>query len=118
MRIRFLGAAQAVTGSMHVFENDAGSVLVDCGLFQGRREESRQKNLNLPREAISASAMILTHAHIDHAGNIPTLVKRGFKGTVWTTPATRDLAAYMLRDSAKIQEGDARYLNEKFGDDP
>ena len=118
MQIRFLGAAQAVTGSMHRLETDAGSILVDCGLFQGRRDESRQKNSHLPREAIEADALILTHAHIDHSGSIPTLCKRGFSGTIWATPATRDLCAYMLRDSARIQEQDARYLNEKFGADP
>jgi metallo-beta-lactamase family protein len=118
MQIRFLGAAQTVTGSMHRLETDSGSILIDCGLFQGRREESRQKNAHLPREAIEADALILTHAHIDHSGSIPTLCKRGFAGTIWATPATRDLCAYMLRDSARIQEQDARYLNEKFGKDP
>ncbi len=117
MHIRFLGAAQSVTGSMHLLETDAGTILIDCGLFQGRREESRQKNTHLPAEAVAADALILTHAHIDHSGSIPTLVKRGFSGSVWATPATRDLCAYMLRDSARIQEGDARYLNEKFGRD-
>ena len=103
---------------MHRLDTDAGSILIDCGLFQGRREESRYKNTHLPREAIDADAMILTHAHIDHSGSIPTLVKHGFAGSIWATPATRDLCAYMLRDSAKIQEQDARYLNEKFRDDP
>jgi metallo-beta-lactamase family protein len=118
MQIRFLGAAQTVTGSMHRLDTDAGSILVDCGFFQGRRDESRQKNTNLPPEARSADALILTHAHIDHSGSIPTLVKRGWKGSIWATPATRDLCAYMLRDSAHIQEQDARYLNEKFAADP
>jgi metallo-beta-lactamase family protein len=118
MRIRFLGAANEVTGSMHLLETEAGSILVDCGLYQGRRDESRQRNRNLPVEATKADAVLLTHAHIDHAGSIPTLVKRGFGGTIYATPATRDLCGYMLRDSARIQEGDASYLNKKFAADP
>ena len=75
MRVRFLGAAQAVTGSMHLLETKEGSILIDCGMFQGRRDESRQKNRNLPGQAVKADVMILTHAHIDHSGNIPTLIK-------------------------------------------
>src|SRR5688572_25430896 len=118
MRIKFLGAARQVTGSMHLVEAAGGTILIDCGMFQGRRDESREKNRNLPREAVAADVMILTHAHIDHSGNIPTLVKRGFRGSIYATPATRDLCAYMLRDSARIQEGDASYLNKKFADDP
>src|SRR5215813_9177093 len=118
MRIKFLGAAQTVTGSMHLLDTAGGRVLVDCGMVQGRREESRAKNSNLPPEALSADALILTHAHIDHSGSIPTLVKNGFRGSIYTTSATRDLCAYMLRDSARIQEGDAEYLNRKFGDEP
>jgi metallo-beta-lactamase family protein len=118
MNLRFLGAAQQVTGSMHVVETAAGSILIDCGMFQGRREESRERNRKLPREAVGADAMLLSHAHIDHSGSIPTLVKRGFRGSIYATPATRDLCAYMLRDSARIQKGDADYLNRKFADDP
>jgi len=118
MRIKFLGAAQQVTGSMHLLETDRGSLLIDCGMFQGRRDESRKRNRELPPEAVRADALILSHAHIDHSGSIPTLVKAGFAGSVYATPATRDLCAYMLRDSARIQEGDAAYLNKKFGEDP
>jgi metallo-beta-lactamase family protein len=118
LTVRCLGAAQEVTGSMHLLETPAGKILIDCGFFQGRREESRQRNEALPKEAVAADAVILTHAHIDHSGSLPTLVKRGYKGNIWTTPATRDLAAYMLRDSARIQMGDAQYLNRKFADDP
>jgi metallo-beta-lactamase family protein len=118
MRIRFLGAAQEVTGSLLLLETDGGSLLVDCGLYQGRRQESRQRNRELPPEAVAADAAILTHAHIDHSGSIPTLVKRGFAGTLYATPATRDLCAYMLRDSAFIQQSDADYLNRKNADDP
>jgi metallo-beta-lactamase family protein len=118
MRIKFLGAAQTVTGSMHLLETTRGTLLIDCGLFQGRREESRRRNRDLPPEAVRADALILSHAHIDHSGSIPTLVKAGFTGAIYATPATRDLCAYMLRDSARIQEGDAAYLNKKFGADP
>jgi metallo-beta-lactamase family protein len=116
--LRFLGAAQEVTGSMHLLETAEGGVLIDCGMHQGRREESRERNRVLPKEAIAARAMILTHAHIDHSGSLPTLVRSGFKGTIWATPATRDLAAYMLRDSARIQEADAAYLNRAHGEEP
>src|SRR5437773_11896074 len=107
MRIKFLGAAQTVTGSMHLIETKNGSLLVDCGLFQGRREESRQRNSKLPAEVAQADVMLLTHAHIDHSGSAPTAVKHGFAGSIFATPATRDLAAYMLRDAARIQDYDA-----------
>ncbi len=117
MNLRFLGAAREVTGSMHLLDTGRGTLLFDCGLHQGRREESRKQNRDLPPEAIAADALVLTHAHIDHSGNIPHLVKRGFQGAVYATPATRDLCAHMLRDSARIQEGDAAYLNKKFGDE-
>jgi metallo-beta-lactamase family protein len=118
MRVKFLGAAQTVTGSMHLLDTGRGKILIDCGLFQGRREESRRRNRELPSEATGADALILTHAHIDHSGSIPTLVKKGFRGSIYATPATRDLCAYMLRDAARIQEYDARWLNRKFADDP
>lgn len=118
MRLTFLGAAQEVTGSMFVLEVDAGTLLIDCGMVQGRRAESRQRNRELPAATIAADAAILTHAHIDHSGNLPTLVKAGFGGPIYATLATYDLCAYMLRDSARIQEGDAKYLNRKFADDP
>jgi metallo-beta-lactamase family protein len=103
---------------MHLIETPAGKILIDCGMYQGRRAEARERNENLPREACNADAVILTHAHIDHSGSLPTLVKRGFKGRIWATPATRDLCAFMLRDSARIQVGDAAYLNKKNADDP
>jgi metallo-beta-lactamase family protein len=118
MQLTFLGAAQEVTGSMFLLEVAAGSILLDCGFFQGRRQESHRRNRALPREAIRADLAILTHAHIDHSGSFPTLVKSGFRGSIYATPATRDLCACMLRDSARIQEADASYLNAKFADDP
>ena len=118
MRLTFLGAAQEVTGSLLLVEVSSGTLVVDCGMFQGRREESRQRNRELPPEAIRADAAILTHSHIDHSGNLPTLVKSGFEGSIYATPATVDLCAYMLRDAAWIQVNDAAYLNRKFADDP
>ena len=118
MRLTFLGAAQEVTGSMFLLELAAGTIFIDCGLFQGRRAESRQRNARLPAAAVAADAVILSHAHIDHSGNLPSLVKAGYRGAIHTTLATHDLCHYMLRDSARIQEGDAAYLNKKFADDP
>ncbi|HEY6559883.1 MAG TPA: MBL fold metallo-hydrolase [Polyangiaceae bacterium] len=118
MRLKFLGAAREVTGSMHLLELERGSVLIDCGFFQGRREEARRRNRTLPREAIGADVVILTHAHIDHSASLPTLVKSGFSGSIYATAATRDLCAYMLSDSARIQQADANYLNRKYADDP
>lgn len=117
MRLRFLGAAEEVTGSLLLVEVQAGALVVDCGMFQGRREESRQRNGKLPPEAIAADAAILTHSHIDHSGNLPTLVKSGFAGSIYATLATTNLCKYMLRDSARIQASDAAYLNRKFARD-
>ena len=116
--VRFLGAAQEVTGSMHLVETSAGKLLIDCGMYQGRRDESRARNKRLPPEAVAADAVILTHAHIDHSGSLPTLVKSGFRGRIYGTPATRDLCMYMLRDAARIQVSDAEYLNRNHADDP
>jgi metallo-beta-lactamase family protein len=116
--VRFLGAAQEVTGSMHLVQTSAGTLLIDCGMYQGRRDESRARNKRLPPEAVAADAVILTHAHIDHSGSLPTLVKAGFKGRIYGTPATRDLCMYMLRDAARIQVSDAEYLNRNHADDP
>ncbi len=113
MRLTFHGAARAVTGSMHLVETDHQRILLDCGLMQGHRAEATQRNANPPFDPSTLDAAILSHAHIDHSGNLPTLVKRGFAGDVHCTPATRDLATLMLRDSARIQEQDAQYLNQK-----
>jgi metallo-beta-lactamase family protein len=118
MNIRFLGAAQTVTGSMHLLETSSGALLVDCGMYQGRRAEANQRNRNVPKVALDATAMLLTHAHIDHSGNIPTLVRNGFRGPVFATPPTVDLAHALLLDSAHIQESDAEFLNRKFARDP
>jgi metallo-beta-lactamase family protein len=116
MRILFAGAARTVTGSQHLLEFDGGRLLLDCGLYQGRRQESNDRNRNLPFDPRGVDAMVLSHAHIDHAGNIPTLVKHGFRGSIVCTPATRDLCSVMLRDAARIQEADAEFINRKYAD--
>jgi metallo-beta-lactamase family protein len=113
MKLQFLGAARTVTGSMHLLTANGSRILLDCGLFQGSRAESFQRNRNLPFDASTIDSMVLSHAHIDHSGNIPTLVKNGFHGNIYATPATRDLCSAMLRDSGHIQEEDARYVNKK-----
>ena len=117
-RLTFLGAAGTVTGSMHLLDVREKSFLVDCGLFQGRRSEANHRNRNVPRAAIEAEDVLLTHAHIDHSGNLPNLVKRGFKGSIHCTSATADLCAAMLRDAARIQVHDAKWWNRKHRDDP
>src|SRR5215469_6133566 len=114
MRVTFWGAAGAVTGSMHLLEVAGRRVLLDCGLSQGRRKEAEQKNRNLPFPGSSVDAVILSHAHIDHSGNLPTLVKNGFSGPIYTTPATIDLCKWMLLDTAHIQEKDAEFLNKRL----
>lgn len=113
MKLQFLGAARTVTGSMHLLEVNGSRILLDCGLYQGPRQESFDRNRSLPFEAGTVDAMILSHAHIDHSGNIPVLVRSGFTGDIFTTAASRDLCAAMLRDSAHIQEEDAEYVNKK-----
>jgi metallo-beta-lactamase family protein len=113
MRIAFHGAAGEVTGSMHLVETGGKRVLLDCGLFQGRREDSRRKNENWPVEADEVDAVVLSHAHIDHAGRLPLLVKRGYRGPIYCTGATRDLSSIMLPDSGHIQESDAHFLRKR-----
>ncbi len=111
MHVQFWGAARTVTGSMHLVRVGSHSVLLDCGLYQGRRKEAFQRNRELPFAGHAIDAVILSHAHIDHSGNLPSLVRRGFDGPIYSTAATRDLANYMLLDSAKIQESDVAYVN-------
>ena len=110
MHVTFSGAAREVTGSHHLLTVGDHTIALDCGLFQGHRINAREKNLRLPFPPERLSGAILSHAHIDHAGRLPFLVKQGFTGSVWTTPATRDLSAIMLADSAHIQEKDAEFL--------
>ncbi len=112
MRITFHGAAQEVTGSMYLIEINGQRVLLECGLFQGQRAETYERNLHFPFDPRALDALIVSHAHIDHIGNIPNLVKQGFAGNIWCTSATRGLAAYMLLDSGHIQESDAAYVNK------
>ena len=113
MKLTVFGAARTVTGSMMLVEHEGKKLLLECGTFQGKREESYYTNLNFPFNPAEIDAMILSHAHIDHSGNIPNLVKQGFKGKIYATNATVDLADIMLRDSGHIQEYDIRYLNKK-----
>ena len=112
MKIEFVGAAQTVTGSKHLLHTDGAKILLDCGMFQGRRKESIEINQNLGVNPREIDAVILSHAHIDHSGALPLLVKKGYDGPIFTTPATRDLCAVMLEDAAMIQAQDARYINK------
>ena len=121
MEVEFHGAARTVTGSQHLLMVNGRKILLDCGLYQGPRRESYERNQHLPFNAAEVDVMVLSHAHIDHSGNIPNLVKSGFKGDIVCTYATRDLCAIMLRDSAKIQQYDIEYVNKKrrkAGDPP
>jgi metallo-beta-lactamase family protein len=113
LTITFWGAARSVTGSMHRVDVCGQTLLLDCGLFQGRRSESFRRNREFPFRPKDIDAVLLSHAHIDHCGNLPNLVRQGFSGPIYCTPATRALAAVMLGDAAKIQEEDAAYLNRK-----
>ena len=111
--IHFLGAAGTVTGSKFLLEHEGKRVLVDCGLFQGRKELRERNWAPLPVAAGSLDAVVLTHAHIDHIGGLPRLVRHGYQGPVFSTFATRDLAAFLLPDSAHLQEEEARYANRR-----
>ncbi len=113
MQVRFYGAAREVTGSMHLVETDSDKILLDAGMFQGRREESDRKNRQLPFDPAIITNVVLSHAHIDHSGRIPLLSARGFAGHIFSTRATAHACEYMLPDSAGIQESDASYLNYK-----
>ncbi|MDP1714273.1 MAG: MBL fold metallo-hydrolase [Anaerolineales bacterium] len=113
MRINFHGAAQTVTGSQHLLEINGSKLLLDCGLFQGRRADTYERNLNFRYDPKTVDAVILSHAHIDHAGNLPNLAKQGFEGLIYATRATADLASLMIRDSGHIQESDAEFVNKK-----
>ncbi len=118
MIIQFLGAARAVTGSMHLITTEAGNrILLDCGLYQGRRQQAYEINRKLPFDVRDLDAVILSHAHIDHSGNLPSLVKgdrdQRFRGSIFCTHATRDLCSIMLPDSAHIQESDVEFLRKK-----
>lgn len=111
--IQFLGAARHVTGSKHLLTVGRSRVLLDCGLVQGPRRMAEEQNRNLPVDGRRLDALILSHAHIDHCGALPRLVKDGFRGPIWCTEATRDLLRLMLMDSAHIQAQDARFLRKR-----
>ena len=113
MKVTFFGACREVTGSSHLLTTKYNKILLDCGMFQGKRKESREKNLRFPFNPGEVSNVLLSHAHIDHSGRLPMLTAKGFSGRIITTRPTRDACGYMLRDSAHIQESDAEYLNYK-----
>ena len=113
MKVHFMGGVDTVTGSRHLVESNGARVLCDCGLFQGHRKEAREINSRFPFDPASLTAAVVSHAHIDHCGNLPTLVRGGFRGPIHATSATTDLCGIMLRDAAHIQEQDAAYLNQK-----
>ncbi|MFA5864377.1 MAG: MBL fold metallo-hydrolase [Phycisphaerae bacterium] len=112
-RLLFHGACGEVTGSMHIIEHEGHYFALDCGLFQGRRSEANTKNKTFPVDPAKIEAVILSHAHIDHCGRLPRLIKDGFAGTIFTTPASHDLAAILLADAAHIQTEDAEFFNRK-----
>jgi metallo-beta-lactamase family protein len=113
VRLTFWGAAQTVTGSLHLVETGGKRVLLDCGLFQGRRAEANRLNREFPVAPASVDAVLLSHAHIDHSGLLPKLWRDGFRGRIYSTHATRDLCAAMLADSAHIQEKDSEWVNRR-----
>lgn len=120
MRIHFNGAAQTVTGSQYLLEINGSRLLMECGLFQGHRDETYERNRTFRFDPRRIEAVLISHAHIDHSGNLPHLVKQGYHGPIYATPATADLADIMLRDSGHIQEADAAFINKKHlhGDKP
>ncbi|NLF30729.1 MAG: MBL fold metallo-hydrolase [Planctomycetes bacterium] len=116
--LEFHGAAETVTGSLHVLHTDDGAIYLDCGLFQGRREDSRRINQSFPTRPADVKCVLLSHAHIDHSGRLPRLYRDGFTGPSYATRATCSLLSVMLADSAHIQEEDARFWNEKRAEGP
>ena len=113
MYVTFYGAVREVTGSMHLLTTGEDRVILDCGLFQGRRKETAEKNRVIPFDPRILTNIVLSHAHIDHSGRIPLLTKNDFAGRIICTRATAAASEYLLRDSAHIQESDANYLNYK-----
>lgn len=113
MQITFIGAARTVTGSLHLFEYNNQKFILECGLYQGHREESERINRTFPFKPKNIKAVFLSHAHLDHSGNLPSLVKRGFSENIYCTPATLDITTLLLMDSAHIHENDIAYLNKE-----
>ncbi len=112
IELEFAGGAGTVTGSKYIVRTERATVLLECGLFQGRRRESFDRNRSLPVDPAELDAVVLSHAHLDHAGALPVLWKQGYRGPIYTTPATRDLCAPMLADAAAIQLADARHIEK------
>lgn len=112
MKLQFFGGARTVTGSRFLFHINGSRLLLECGLYQGRRKDTYERNLSFPFAPESVDAVVLSHAHIDHSGNLPNLVKQGFAGPIYATPATIDLCRLMLLDSAYIQEKDVEFVNK------
>ena len=113
MKISFHGAARSVTGSRHLIQAGSSRLLLDCGMFQGRREQAAKLNRQLGFDPKSLTAVCVSHAHIDHSGALPVLAKEKFRGSVHMTSATADLTKILLEDSARIQQSDCRYVNKK-----
>ncbi len=113
MEVTFIGATRTVTGSMHLFEYKKQKFLVECGLYQGHRAEAERINRTFPFKPKEINCAILSHAHLDHSGNLPSLVKRNFRGEIYCTPATRDVAKLLLLDAAHLQENDIDFFNKK-----
>src|SRR3954453_8440655 len=114
VKLTFWGAAGTVTGSMHLLESGGKRNLLDCGLYQGRRKDADAKNRHPPFPGDSIDPVVVSHPHIDHSGNLPTLVKNGFAGPIYSTPASIDLCNWMLKDTAHIQEKDAEFVNKRL----
>ena len=113
MKLKFCGAAGTTTGSQHLLEVNGKRILLDCGLYQGSRKDAYEINCCFPNyDPSTVDIVVLSHAHIDHSGNLPNLCKKGFSGTIYATHATRDLCQIMLRDSARIQENDINWINK------
>lgn len=113
MKIKFCGADRTVTGSQHLLEINGKKILLDCGLYQGKREQAFKVNRHFPFDPKEIHCVVLSHAHMDHSGNLPTLYRKGFRGDIYTTTASRDLCSIMLQDSAHIQTRDVEYVNKK-----
>ena len=114
MKVKFIGATETVTGSKHLIITESGAqILLDCGLYQGMGKETDGMNRELNIDAEKIEAVILSHAHIDHSGNLPSLVKQGFKGKIYCTEATFDVCEILLLDSAHIHESDIRFVNKR-----
>jgi metallo-beta-lactamase family protein len=113
VKITFLGGVGTVTGSMYLIRTNRKMIMMECGLYQGKRAESYARNKNIPVDIRRLDAVVLSHAHIDHSGNLPNLIKSGYEGPIYATHATRDLCGAMLPDSGRIHEHDIQYVNKK-----